>query len=191
MDKLRIEIAPEFKELDIEDVLAEAKANAWSEDPGQGKAVLLKDERGNPAYEVHNPMPFALPIGFEPTPPLDQLIADRVRSEFQRLKDDDVIDTEDEMNDFDVPDEIPLASVYEVIQMEDQAPALRPQNISIEERAKMHVDFMELAERERLSRKLSREQAVKKQREALEKQERELSLYSDPSPSEPPATPAS
>lgn len=182
MEKFRIEIAPEFKQLDLEQVLEEAKANAWSDDPGHGKAVLIRDERGNPAYEVHNPIPHAPPIGFEPTPAIEELIRDRVRAEYARLRDDDQIDTLEEADDFDVPDEVPLSSIYEVHQMKDEAPRPPAVEISMEDRAKMHVDFMELAEREKLNRKRAREAHLKKQREALEAQEAENRLYSAPEP---------
>jgi len=53
-------------------VLDQAEVAGWSDDPGTGVAVLALDERGAPAYEVFNPMPFAPPIGWEPTPPLDE-----------------------------------------------------------------------------------------------------------------------
>lgn len=184
--KFRIEIAPEFKAKDLGRVLDEAKANAWSDDPGHGKAVLLKDERGNPAYEVHNPIQFAPAIGFEPTPPIEQLIRERVRAEFSRLKDDDVIDSPEDAEDFDIPDELPLSSVYEVVQMQDQAPRLKEPSLA--DRAKAHVDFMELAEREKLTRKRAREHALQKQEENLRKLQEEARLYGDPPPSSPDAS---
>lgn len=177
MDKLRIVVDPLLvPKASDKQILDEALAAGWSDDPGQGKAILMKDARGNGAYEVHNPMPHALPIGFEPTPPLDQLIRDRVRAEFQRLKDDEVIDSVEEADDFDIPDEIPLTSVYEVVEMDPEAPALRP---NLEEQAKQYVDTIELVEREKYARKRAREQAIQSQREALGTLEQEASLYAD------------
>lgn len=175
MDKLKITVDPLLvPKKAMDQILDEALAAGWSDDPGQGKAVLMKDARGNYAYEVHNPMPHAAPIGWEPTPPLDELIRDRVRAEYARLKDDEVIDTEEEANDFDVPDELPLTSVYEVQEMVEEAPALRK---TPEQVAKEYLDTMELVERERYARKRAREQAIDKQRKALEEAEGELRQY--------------
>ena len=175
-ERLRIEIVPSHSgEIrDIEEILAEAKAQGWSDDPGQGKAVLIKDDNGNPAYEVFNPMTFAPPIGFEPTPPIEELIKSRVDAELKRLQDDDAIDTEDEVNDFDIPDELPpLETMYEVIAMEPTAPAIPPAK-PISERAKELLDMEEALVREKLLRKRHREAALQKQKSELE------DLYSDP-----------
>lgn len=183
-EKIRVEVRPEVGQVDLEDLLAEAGKAEWSDDPGTGKAVLLRDERGNPAYEVHNPLPHAPPIGFQPTPPIEELIRDRVRAEFARLRDEDEIDSAEEVDDFDVPDELPLASVYEVVQMEDTAPRPPAAELSMEERARMHVDFMELAERERLNRKRAKEAHLARQREAVKAAEEDVALYGAP-PAEP------
>lgn len=181
-DKIRVEIAPdmsEFLNMGDEEQVA-ALRGAFSDDPGEGRAFMLRDRNGNRAYEVHNPIPFAPPIGFAPTPPIDELIRDRVRAEFQRLRDEDEIDSAEEADDFDVPDEEPISSVFEIVQMEDTAPRPPPESLSLSERAKMHVDFMELAERERLNRKRAREAHLAKQKQALEAAEQEARLYSSP-----------
>lgn len=164
---LKIEIVPSFSgEIrDVSSILDEALAAGWSDDPGQGKAVLIKDDNGNPAYEVFNPMGFAPPIGFEPTPPIDQLIRERVALEVERLRDDEEIDSEDEVNDFDVPDELPpLETYYEVIAMEPTAPSI-PKTKDPAERAKEYLDLEETVTRERLLRKRHREAALEKQRQ--------------------------
>lgn len=135
---------------------------------------MLLDERGNPAYEVPNPMEFAPPIGFEPTPPVEQLIRDRVRLEFERLRGEDEIDTIEDADDFDVPDELPpLETMYEVIAMEKQAPKL-PEP-TLQDRAKADAEYMEMVERERIMRKRHREAALKK---AADDANEELKLYS-------------
>lgn len=184
-DKIRIDVHPdmsEFLQLSDQEQVKEIQA-AFSDDPGEGKAYMLRDRNGNPAYEVHNPVPFAPPIGFSPTPPIDELIRDRVRAEYARLRDEEEIDTLEEADDFDVSDEEPITSVFEV-QMDETAP--RPPNVelSMEERAKMHVDFLELAEREKLNRKRAKEIHLAKQREALKAAEDDAALYGAP-PGEP------
>lgn len=165
MKKLRVEIS---KDHDPVEVLAKAEQAGWSDDPGEGVAVLLLDERGNPAYEVFNPMEFAPPIGFEPTPPLEELIRDRVRAEFERLRDDDEIDDIIDAEDFDVPDELPpLETMYEVIAMERQAPALKPDRAKeIDDQA----EYLDAVERALVMKRRHRENALKKQKEEIEDQ---------------------
>jgi len=169
--KIRVDVRPDPDGVvpDITEILEDAEQAGWSDDPGTGVAVMLLDGNGNPAYEVLNPMPFALPIGYEPTPPIEQLIRDRVKSELSRLKDDDELDDINDAEDFDIPDELPpLETIYEVIAMDREAPALKDTGPSLEDRAKADVEYEELKERQRLLRKRHREAALKKAQEAIE-----------------------
>lgn len=177
MEKLKVVVAPNEDGVipSNEDLIKAAEAAGWSDDPGTGKAILLPDANGNPAYEVFNPMPFAPPIGFEPTPPIEQLIRDRVKLELDRLKDDDEIDDINDAEDFDVPDELPpLQTIYEFIAMEVEAPAVRAEP-DPKDRIKAELEYEELKDRERLLRRRHREAALKKAQEEVE-------LYGDPSP---------
>lgn len=186
MDKLKIKVYNEaHREMEDPksvDLLARALDAGWSDDPGTGKAVLLADGNGNPAYEVINPMPFAPPIGYEPTPPIEQLIRDRVKLEVDRLKDEDEIDDINDAEDFEIDDELaPLETIYEVIAMEPESPAIpRDAKKSLEDDAKAEAEYMDLVERERLLRKRHREAALKAQKESVETEER--LLYGDPTP---------
>lgn len=166
MDKLKMRVVhPETGEVITSGEFFEvAKENGWSEDPGTGRAVLLLDSRGNPAYEVGNPMPFAPPIGWEPTPPLDQLIRDRVRDEFQRLKGEEEIDDINDANNFDIPDELPpLETIFELMGMEEQAPAVEKEP-SEADRALAEANYQELVDMERLKIRRNRKAALEKQR---------------------------
>lgn len=176
-EKLKVVVYPDADGVvpSPEELLALAKAAGWSEDPGTGITVLINDERGAPGYEVVNPMPFAPPIGFEPTPPIEQLIRDRVQLEIDRLRDDDEIDDIVDAEDFDVPDELPqLETIYEFIAMEREAPAVKNEPTA-EERARADADYIELVEKQRLLKKRHREAALKKAQE-------EVSLYGDDPP---------
>lgn len=158
------------------DIHEAAKMAGWSDHPGDGLAIMLPDEKGMAAYEVINPMQFATPIGFEPTPPIEELIRDRVRAEVNRLKGEDVVDTLEEMDDFDEPDETPeIQTMYEMIAMEEEAPAVKKQEVSRAEKAKLDAEYVDMVEQERLLRRRHREQSLKKQREQLEAEE---ALYS-------------
>lgn len=173
MDKIQVVVSPDDQGV-IPEVTVEDAANAgWSDDPGDGKAILVPDVRGAPAYEVFNPLPIAPPIGWEPTPPIEQLIADRVKREFDRLRDEDEMDDIVDAEDFDVPDELPaLETIYEFIGMEPEAP--RVKEMSAEDRAKAHVEYEEILERHRrLAKVRSREEYERRIAEAKK-------LYGDP-----------
>lgn len=177
MDKLKISLAHEFQG-QAKEVLSKAEHAGWSDDPGTGLPVMLVDARGNPAYEVPNPMQFAPPIGFEPTPPVEQLIRDRVRLEVERLRGEDEIDSLEDADDFDVPDELaPLETMYEVIAMEKEAPKLKTPEPTMEERARQDAEYMEMVDRERVLKRRHREAALKKQADEANE---ELKLYSEP-----------
>lgn len=145
-------------------------AAGWSDDPGQGKTLLAPDERGAPGYEILNPMPFAPPIGWEPTPPIEELIRQRVSDELSRLKAEDEVDDIVDAEDFDIDDELPpLETIYEVIAMKPESPALPKDSMpDAAETAKAQVDLEELVAQERLMRKRHREAALKRQREELD-----------------------
>lgn len=165
-DKLKVVV--DQHRVDPTTILPKMEPAGWSDDPGTGKAILVPDERGAPGYEVVNPMPFAPPIGWEPTPPIEELIRDRVRLEVDRLRDEDEVDSLDDLEDFDVADELPpLETIYEVIAMTPEAPALN-QKVDPKILAKDQVDLEELVNTERLLRKRHREAALKKQREELD-----------------------
>lgn len=176
--KIKVYVRPsEFGEVrDIDH--AQMEMHGWSDDPGTGSAILLPDERDNRAYEVLNPLQFAPPIGYQPTPPIEELIRDRVNTELMRLKGDEVIDSEEDENDFDVPDDLPpLETIYEVIAMKADAPTI-PKVDPKEElsaKARADLDYWEAIDRERLLRKRHRETTLKNQQDELASSE----LYGD------------
>lgn len=181
MEKLVIEVRPDANgEVPANDVLLKAaQAAGWSDDPGEGKAVLLPDERGAPGYEVLNPLPFAPPIGFTPTPPIEQLIRDRVALEVARLRDEDEIDDILDAEDFDIPDELPpLETIYEFISMTPEAPEVKSEP-SLEDRAKADAEYEEHLERARVLRKRHRKAELDRRR-----QEEELLYGDDPPPAD-------
>ena len=178
MDKIKVVV--DRDRVDPTSIDAKAmEAAGWSDDPGTGKAILVPDERGNPAYEVLNPLPFAPPIGWQPTPPLDELIRQRVQDEVSRLKDEDEVDDVIDAEDFDVDDEtVPLETIYEVIAMKPEAPALpKDAKEDLEDRVKADLDYEEMVVKQRLLRKRHREAALVKQKE-----ESDLLYGSDPEP---------
>lgn len=172
MDKIRVVV--DQHRVDPTDVDAEKmKLAGWSDDPGTGKAILVPDERGNPAYEVLNPLPFAPPIGWEPTPPLDELIRQRVSLEVQRLRDEDEIDDIVDAEDFEVDDELPpLETIYEVIAMKAEAPRIpKDAKADLADAVKADLDYAEMLEREKLLRRRHREAKLREQREQLDLEE--------------------
>lgn len=176
--KLRIEVRPDADGVvpSADDLLKAAADAGWTDDPGEGKAILIPDERGARGYEVFNPLPFAPPIGYEPTPPIEELIAQRVKTALQGLRDDEEIDDEKDVVDFDVPDELPpLSTIYEFAAMDPEAPALPPDTRTPAQR---YVDDMEAIEAEKLLRKRHRKEAIAK----LQAEDR---MYGDPEPDTP------
>lgn len=176
--KIQVRVTPsdigEVREVEINDM----QLAGWSDDPGTGIAILLPDERDNPAYEVLSPLKFAPPIGYQPTPPIEELIRDRVKVELHRLRGEDVVDSEEDENDFDVPDDLPpLETIYEVIAMKADAPPI-PKTDPKEElsaKARADLDYWEAVDRERLLRKRHREATIKAQQDELASSE----LYQD------------
>lgn len=182
-DKIKVKITPsEFGEVrDIQP--EEMKNNGWSDHPGQGIAILIPDERETPAYEVVSPLQFAPPIGYEPTPPLHELIKSRVKDVLSQLKGDQEIDSAEEADDYEVDDDIPdPTTVYEVLAMREEAPRI-PKKDPKEEltaKARADLDYWEEVEKERLLRKRHREETIKQQKQALEESE----LYGSPKKAE-------
>lgn len=101
------------------DVLNEAMlAAGWSDDPGTGQAILLEDGR-----ELLNPTPIAPPVNYDREPSINDLVERALKMHFERLKEDDVIDSLEDADDFgDDIDEFPI-SMYEVQYLRDEAPA--------------------------------------------------------------------
>lgn len=150
MEKLKVEVAPNAEgELpDDSELLELAQAAGWSEDPGTGHAILIPDERGAPGYEVVSPLPHAPPIGWTPTPPIEELIRQTVSREFARWDNDDEVDDIIDAEDFDIPDELPaLETIYEFVGMEREAPSTKP--VTPEERAQTQVEYEALLEKHR------------------------------------------
>lgn len=171
MDKISVKVAGNLDgEVPSNDELLElAKRAGWSDDPGTGKAILIPDERGAPGHEVLNPLPHAPPIGWEPTPPLEEMIRQRVAAEMLRLDGDDVIEEDlADLDDFDVPEEVlPAETLYEFAGMEVQVPAVKP--LSVEERAAEAVAYeAELEKARRRAAIRSREEYERRQREMRE-----------------------
>lgn len=120
-ERVRVEVSPSPITGEFENVPEEAlRVAGWTDDPGQGKAVLLGDGR-----EVFNPIPMAPPVGYTPQPTLMELLDTMVKRHLVGLRGDDEIDTVDEAEDFDVEDEIPDPfSIYEMVDLISESPAL-------------------------------------------------------------------
>lgn len=123
-EKVKVRIAPPFDPLmpekpapdDLNGKFAEA---GWTDDPGTGKAVLLDDGR-----ELLNPVPMAPPVGYVKEPSMMELIQAQVKKHLLLLKGDDEIDDENDVNDFDAPEEVDPFSLYEITDMIEESPAL-------------------------------------------------------------------
>lgn len=108
------------------DFYESAEDAGWSDDPGTGKAILALDERGAPGYEVLNSVPMAPPIGYEPSDSIDVMIQKRLAKYFAEGDSTVLDESEEEANDFDVPDDLPdLRTIYEVVEMIPEAPSVR------------------------------------------------------------------
>lgn len=136
LDKLKVSIAPVFdpvtgEVIDVpapDDLYDEMQAAGWSSDPGTGKAILLPDGR-----EVVSPMPVAPPIGYQSEPSIMDRLSQMLEARLATLGGDDVLDESDEeANDFDVPDpeDLQPRSVYE-IELLPEAPALREEKPAV------------------------------------------------------------
>lgn len=119
--KLRIAVDPGFggsekqdrQYMSVEDILADAACDWDRDDPGVGRAMILKGR------EIFNPVPMAPPVGYVDQPSMfDQLYA-KLRAEMMNRRDEEVVDTVDEMNDFPDDDEPVFNTDYEIVMMED------------------------------------------------------------------------
>lgn len=118
MDKVRIdrrlEATPKPQvgdQLELEDAIRLA---GWSDDPGSGIAVLLDDGR-----EVFSPLKFEEPADIEAGQDMMAVLEKRIIQRLQRdaglLRGDDEVDeTAEEANDFDVRDEVEYVSGFEI-----------------------------------------------------------------------------
>lgn len=169
MEAIRVRVTPSA-DGEVYDITPEdAAAAGWSDDPGTGKAILVPDERGAPGYEVLNPLPIAPPIGWTPEPPIDELIRQRVREEYERWKEgEEEIDIVSELDDFDVEDEvIPAQTMYEFYGMEPQVPALKPRDPKEEAAAQVEYEG-HLEEARRIAKKRSRAEYERRKKEMEE-----------------------
>jgi len=149
MDKVLVEVTPGPNgEVPSEEaLLAAAKAAGWTDDPRDGRRLLLRDENGKDLGEILNPLPIAPPVGYKPRDPLWERLEAIAR---QNGADDRPEETLADMLDFDIPDELPeLSTVYEFAGMQDEAPAPPPKSLTDEERAAFEVEYEELKEKAR------------------------------------------
>jgi len=93
--------------------------SGWTDDPRDGKAVL--NDQG---YEVVNPIPVSPPMGYVETPDMMTLVHQQVVAHLRQLGEAEEIDSPEEWEDFDLPEEIDPWSIYEVREMVDESPAL-------------------------------------------------------------------
>lgn len=116
-----------------EEVLLDKMDKAdWTDDPGTGKAVLTPG-----GAEIVSPIPVAPPIGYVSEPSMMDRLSQMLNARLLQLAEGDVLDeSEDEANDFDVPDpeDFHPRSVYE-IQLIEEAPALpRRESVVVDEK---------------------------------------------------------
>lgn len=106
---------------DVEQLAEKIDTAGWSDDPGTGVAVILPDGR-----EVLNPVPMAPPIGYVAQPTLMEMMEQMLRVKLQQLRDDDEVDTAEDAEDFDIPDELgEPPTMYEFVSMADEFPEFR------------------------------------------------------------------
>lgn len=122
----------EVHQLDPEDLLDEMEAAGWSNNPGQGKAVLLPD-----GSELLNPVPIAPPVDYDHS----QSAFDLWQANLQRMANirdlggGFLIDENDEeANDFDVddPEDFFVRSEYEM-ELVPEVPAIGPARGPVED----------------------------------------------------------
>jgi len=122
-ERVKVEIVPNPSTgeiADYDDVMERMVDAGWSDDPKDGKTILLDDGR-----EVVNPLPIAPPIGYNPTPSMFDVIRAQIHRA-KMLEDDAVAETPEDADDFDMDDEWEPSSVYEVV-MKDDFPELAPE----------------------------------------------------------------
>lgn len=102
----------------LADVEGFLSSSDWSDDPKDGKAVLLPDGR-----EMLNPLPIAPPIGFRKEPDILEQVAAQVRKHYEMLRGDLEVDTIEDANDFGEDEDFEPSSVYEIV-MQEEFPAV-------------------------------------------------------------------
>lgn len=107
------------EQLPAEDYYDEMVDAGWSDNPMDGKAILTPQ-----GYEVLNPIPVASPMPQEPYEDVMSIIQRTVANYVAGLSQDDEIDSEEEMNDFDVVEEWDPSSMYEIRDVIEEAPPL-------------------------------------------------------------------
>lgn len=111
-----------------DEFFAAATAAGWSDDPGTGKAILIKD-KSHPNYggEILNPQPMAPPVGYVAEDTLEDMVRRHMQKQFNLMQADMIIEeNEEDVDDYDVPDELPdLESIYTVREMEPEVPDFR------------------------------------------------------------------
>lgn len=121
VERVTVEVPPGLSEEFVEAAIAAG----WTDDPGTGKSVMIDDPL-HPRYgaEIPNPTPMAPPVGYVAEDTLQDMI-NRHMAKIIGMQDSDVIDSEEEVDDFDVEDELPeFESVFEVREMVEEAPAI-------------------------------------------------------------------
>lgn len=103
---------PVTGELPADDVVFDRMKEAgWTDDPLDGKSVMLDDGR-----ELPNPIPIAPPIGFRAEPSIIDLINQQIANRAILLAGELEVDSPEDMEDFDLDDEPPEPrSVYELM----------------------------------------------------------------------------
>lgn len=102
----------------MSDVESMVDNSDWTDDPRDGKALLLPDGR-----ELLNPLPIAPPIGFRKEPDILELVAAQVREHYEMLKGDEEIDSLEDANDFGEDEDFDPSSIYEIV-MREEFPAV-------------------------------------------------------------------
>jgi hypothetical protein len=128
VDKVRVDIEPSYdgEVFEVTDKVRDDFRDAgWSDDPGTGVAIHLPDGR-----EVVNPVPVAPPVGYvQEISVMDQIMA-KLAAQQRILAEDAIYETEADADDFDVEDEFDPFSMFELQDMQPDAPVL-PVNVDV------------------------------------------------------------
>jgi len=121
-----VEIAAEMAAKSVEEFSSKMIPvyGRWdADDPGKGRTVLLPDGR-----EVFNPTKFAPPIGYKHEPSMMEMMADMLQRRLATLADDLEVDTVSDAADFDIddPEDHEFLSGFEVRDLVEEVPAVRP-----------------------------------------------------------------
>lgn len=143
--KVKVTVSPDIsKDGEIvtlpSDVLYQAMADAgWSEDPGTGKAILTPL-----GSEIVSPRPVAPPIGYVHEESIMERLDKMLTARLAQMQGDNIIDeTEEDLEDFDVPDLEDVRFSY-TLEMLDEAPSFKGSGpvvpVSKEEATKAALD---------------------------------------------------